>query len=128
MSPSLSHPHLKGETTQGSGPSAGVYGSYNDLQYEGVDFAELVEQLAETESLSEQADIIHYLYLKKSVLPSNYSPIATFMYDFDCNDSCRGLDWDTRIDGQNGCQVRDLLAELYDKAGECEINVLYCTQ
>ena len=63
MSPSISHPHLKGEMIAGS--PHGVYGSYNDLQFEGVDFGELVDQLAETESLSEQADIIHYLYLKK---------------------------------------------------------------
>ena len=35
--------------------------------YENVNVQEMVEQLASTENLQEQADIIHFLYMKKFV-------------------------------------------------------------
>ncbi|XP_060588940.1 probable phosphorylase b kinase regulatory subunit alpha isoform X4 [Ruditapes philippinarum] len=60
--------------------------------YESVNAHELVEQLAQSENLQEQADIIHYLYMKK------------------------GTDWDTEVDGKY-CTVGELLLELYEKAG-----------
>ncbi|KAL8604077.1 hypothetical protein ACOMHN_024902 [Nucella lapillus] len=64
--------------------------SFSDLQ---VDPEELVDTLKESENLQEQADIIHYLYKHK------------------------GSDWNTNIDSKNKCTVRDLLVELYEKAG-----------
>ena len=62
------HPHLKGELAGDGVDATTCFGSYNDEQFEGVDCLELVEQLADTESLHEQADIIHYLFVKKCVL------------------------------------------------------------
>jgi len=32
----------------------------------------------------------------------------------------RGPDWDTHMEGRPGCRVRDLLTELYDKAGHAK--------
>ena len=32
----------------------------------------------------------------------------------------RGPDWDTHMEGRPGCKVRDLLTELYDKAGHAK--------
>jgi len=32
----------------------------------------------------------------------------------------RGPDWDTHMEGRSGCRVRDLLTELYDKAGHAK--------
>ena len=61
------HPHLKGELAGDGVDATTCFGSYNDEQFEGVDCLELVEQLADTESLHEQADIIHYLFVKKCV-------------------------------------------------------------
>ncbi|XP_070197401.1 probable phosphorylase b kinase regulatory subunit alpha isoform X1 [Littorina saxatilis] len=58
-----------------------------------VNVHELLENLKQSDSLQEQADIIHYLYTHK------------------------GPDWDTGIDSQRKCTVRDLLTELYEKAG-----------
>ena len=55
----LNHPHLKGDNYNES-----TVHEYNDNQFEGIDSHCLVEQLADTESLHEQADIIHYLYTK----------------------------------------------------------------
>ncbi|CAH1777077.1 unnamed protein product [Owenia fusiformis] len=66
----------------------GESGVYSDIEYQ-----ELVDQLRETESLHEQADIIHYLWVTK------------------------GSDWDTQIGGKAGCTVTELLKELYEKAG-----------
>ena len=42
-----------------------VVKSYHDSDYDGIECTELVEQLQETDSLSEQADIIHYLFIAK---------------------------------------------------------------
>ncbi len=39
--------------------------STHDKMYEGVDVEDLVEQLKDVETLSEQADIIHYLFMVK---------------------------------------------------------------
>ena len=36
---------------------------YNPEQFEGLDCKDLVDQLKDTVSLHEQADIIHYLYI-----------------------------------------------------------------
>jgi phosphorylase kinase alpha/beta subunit len=32
----------------------------------------------------------------------------------------RGPDWDTQMEGRAGCRVRDLLVELYEKAGHAK--------
>jgi len=40
----------------------------NEKMYEGIDCSELVEQLKDTDTLHEQADIIHYLYTTKYAL------------------------------------------------------------
>ncbi|XP_025085859.1 probable phosphorylase b kinase regulatory subunit alpha isoform X8 [Pomacea canaliculata] len=57
-----------------------------------VDLSDLTDQLQKSETLQEQADIIHYLYTAK------------------------GLDWDTHMDLKKKCTVKDLLTELYEKA------------
>ncbi|XP_071088485.1 probable phosphorylase b kinase regulatory subunit alpha isoform X9 [Haliotis cracherodii] len=62
-----------------------------DTQEE-INITELVETLSHTENLQEQADIIHYLYIQK------------------------GPDYDTKI-GEDTCTVKQLLTELYEKAG-----------
>ncbi|CAD5110977.1 DgyrCDS331 [Dimorphilus gyrociliatus] len=68
---------------------------HNESLYEGIDCIDLVDQLRDSESLHEQADIIYYLYLHK------------------------GVNWETNLEGPNrSCKVRDLLAELYDRAGD----------
>jgi len=54
------YPHLKGEDD----PSEDIT-SMNEKMYEGIDCADLVEQLKDTDTLHEQADIIHYLYTTK---------------------------------------------------------------
>ncbi|XP_069504750.1 phosphorylase b kinase regulatory subunit alpha, skeletal muscle isoform isoform X1 [Ambystoma mexicanum] len=58
-----------------------------------VDFKALVGQLRECSSLQDQADILYILYTMK------------------------GADWDTEIYGNPGATVKDLLTELYSKAG-----------
>ena len=40
-------------------------GLHDDKRFEGIDCEELVEQLKETESLHDQADIIHCLFVHK---------------------------------------------------------------
>ncbi|KAL5012659.1 hypothetical protein ScPMuIL_011210 [Solemya velum] len=60
--------------------------------YENVNITELIEQLSQVENLQEQADIVHYLFVAK------------------------GPDWDTEVGGKS-CTVRELLVELYEKAG-----------
>ncbi|XP_046368664.1 probable phosphorylase b kinase regulatory subunit alpha isoform X4 [Haliotis rufescens] len=62
-----------------------------DTQEE-INITELVDTLSQTENLQEQADIIHYLYIQK------------------------GPDYDTKI-GEDTCTVKQLLTELYEKAG-----------
>ena len=57
------HPHLKGKDE----PSEDIT-SMNEKMYEGIDCSELVEQLKDTDTLHEQADIIHYLYTTKYAL------------------------------------------------------------
>jgi len=57
------YPHLKGEDE----PSEDIT-SMNEKLYEGIDCADLVEQLKDTDTLHEQADIIHYLYTTKYAL------------------------------------------------------------
>ena len=39
--------------------------SYSSEQFEGVDTKELIAQLKDVETLHEQADIIHYLFISK---------------------------------------------------------------
>lgn len=58
--PTAAHPHLKGQDE----PSEDIT-SMNEKMYEGIDIADLVEQLKDTDTLHEQADIIHYLYTTK---------------------------------------------------------------
>ncbi|XP_074651762.1 putative phosphorylase b kinase regulatory subunit alpha isoform X3 [Tubulanus polymorphus] len=62
-------------------------------KYDGIDCQELVDSLKTTEDLQEQADIIYYLFITK------------------------GPSWDTLIGGKAGCTVKDLMKELYEKAG-----------
>ncbi|XP_052282161.1 phosphorylase b kinase regulatory subunit alpha, liver isoform-like isoform X7 [Dreissena polymorpha] len=107
----LAHPHLKGNgrspmCTPNRSPVQSPMGSpkaqhrlwpfmdkfNNDSSYNNVDVHELVDQLSQSENLNEQADIIHYLYIKQ------------------------GPNWDTEVDGKS-CTVRELLVELYEKAG-----------
>lgn len=59
-----------------------------------VDFKALVLQLKETSSLQEQADILYMLY------------------------SMKGPDWDTGLHDEGTATVRELLTELYGKAGD----------
>ncbi|KAF6390634.1 phosphorylase kinase regulatory subunit alpha 1 [Rhinolophus ferrumequinum] len=59
-----------------------------------VDFKALVLQLKETSSLQEQADILYMLY------------------------SMKGPDWDTGLYDEGSATVRELLTELYGKAGD----------
>ncbi|KAL4230406.1 Phosphorylase b kinase regulatory subunit alpha [Mactra antiquata] len=94
-----SHPHLKGSSPCASPSSSPKFhhklwqhAFTQDNNYEHVNEHELVEQLSQSENLNEQADIIHFLYVKK------------------------GSDWDTEVDGKS-CTVRELLVELYEKAG-----------
>ena len=54
-----SHPHLKGDREEKA------VTAYNESQYEGLDVAELVEQLKDAETLHEQADIIHFLFVTR---------------------------------------------------------------
>jgi len=58
------HPHLKGEVVEGESSII----STNEMNYEGIDPSELVEQLKDAETLHEQADIIHYLYMQMYVV------------------------------------------------------------
>jgi len=58
--PTAAYPHLKGADE----PSEDIT-SMNEKMYEGIDCEELVEQLKDTDTLHEQADIIHYLYTTK---------------------------------------------------------------
>ncbi|KAK3769886.1 hypothetical protein RRG08_036931 [Elysia crispata] len=64
-----------------------------ELENEETDVTELVEQLKQSTSLQEQADIIHYLYIHK------------------------GSDWDTHMEEDRRVPVKELLVELYEKAG-----------
>lgn len=59
--PTAAHPHLKGQDE----PSEDMITSMNEKMYEGIDCSDLVEQLKDTDTLHEQADIIHYLYTTK---------------------------------------------------------------
>lgn len=45
--------------------------SMHDIKYEGIDCQELLEQLKESDSLHEQADIIHFLFITKCVSTRN---------------------------------------------------------
>ncbi|WAQ98636.1 KPB2-like protein [Mya arenaria] len=107
--PELSHPHLKGthspfqspygtpHTSPPSSPKAShrawphMDKFSKDATYQNVNVHEIVQQLALSENLNEQADIIHYLYVKM------------------------GPDWDTEVDSKS-CTVKELLVELYEKA------------
>jgi phosphorylase kinase alpha/beta subunit len=64
--------------------SSGTYG--------GVELTDLLEQLAGTNLLQDQADILHFLYLQK------------------------GLKFDCKLNGEEGCTVEVLLEEVYTKA------------
>ncbi|XP_030636698.1 phosphorylase b kinase regulatory subunit alpha, skeletal muscle isoform isoform X4 [Chanos chanos] len=59
----------------------------------GIDYKALAHLLKETQNLQDQADILYILFKDK------------------------GMDWDTHIHGK-GSTVRNLLADLYDKAGD----------
>ncbi|XP_069129417.1 probable phosphorylase b kinase regulatory subunit alpha isoform X5 [Argopecten irradians] len=65
---------------------------HRETYQDNISITELIEQLNNTEVLQEQADIVHFLYTEK------------------------GLDWDTEVGGKT-CSVRELLVELYEKAG-----------
>ncbi|XP_043913493.1 phosphorylase b kinase regulatory subunit alpha, skeletal muscle isoform isoform X2 [Protopterus annectens] len=58
-----------------------------------IDFDALVQQLKQCPSLQDQADILYLLY------------------------NMKGPDWDTQLYDQPGTTVRDILIELYSKAG-----------
>ncbi|KAK6168459.1 hypothetical protein SNE40_020988 [Patella caerulea] len=66
--------------------------SENHNHNEHINPQELVDSLSHTENLNEQADIIHYLFMTM------------------------GIDWDTKLDDKQ-CTVKELLTELYEKAG-----------
>jgi hypothetical protein len=57
---SSTHPHLKGDD-ECEDPII----TTNEKNFQGIDVSELVEQLRDTDSLHEQADIIHYLFTTK---------------------------------------------------------------
>jgi len=67
--PTAAHPHLKGQDE----PSEDIT-SMNEKMFEGIDCSELVEQLKDTDTLHEQADIIHYLYTTK------YAPLLSYCF------------------------------------------------
>ncbi|XP_014680780.1 PREDICTED: probable phosphorylase b kinase regulatory subunit alpha isoform X2 [Priapulus caudatus] len=73
-------------------PTAQVHVERMETLYSGINPEDLLDILREAASLTEQADIIHYLFITK------------------------GASWDTHIDGKPGCKVKDLLQELYEKA------------
>ncbi|XP_077984081.1 phosphorylase b kinase regulatory subunit alpha, liver isoform-like isoform X2 [Glandiceps talaboti] len=96
-------PRLRRKSTAGSQSAFDVQEKQSDRpswsddqsvldMYKGVEAAELVEQLRETTSLTDQADIVHFLFCTK------------------------GPKWDTEITGQPGSTVESLLIELYYKA------------
>ncbi|XP_039609897.1 phosphorylase b kinase regulatory subunit alpha, skeletal muscle isoform isoform X1 [Polypterus senegalus] len=58
-----------------------------------IDFKAIIEQLKECPCLQDQADILYILF------------------------NLKGADWDTELYGHPGTSVRDLLMELYNKAG-----------
>ncbi|ESO88485.1 hypothetical protein LOTGIDRAFT_179098 [Lottia gigantea] len=91
FSPEGTPSHSPGVSPQ---PRRKHYTSLTETQNnnENINVQELVESLQNTENLNEQADIIHYLYMAK------------------------GIDWDTQI-GNRVCTVKELLIELYEKAG-----------
>jgi phosphorylase kinase alpha/beta subunit len=60
--------------------------------FSGVELTDLLEQLAGTNLLQDQADILHFLYLQK------------------------GLKFDCKLNGEEGCTVEVLLEEVYTKA------------
>lgn len=62
-----------------------------------VETKEYIQQLEETESIHEQADILHFLYNNK------------------------GLEFDTNLHGSPGTTIHKLLDELYDKA--CQVKL-----
>ena len=64
------HPHLKGSEQTESNLL-----SYHSEQFEGVDTKELIAQLKDVETLHEQADIIHYLFVTKWVQYSTVGPL-----------------------------------------------------
>ncbi|BFZ14815.1 hypothetical protein BsWGS_17852 [Bradybaena similaris] len=66
----------------------------SSTQNEDTDTTELVEQLKQSTNLQEQADIIHYLFVTK------------------------GPEWDTHMEENMRVPVKDLLTELYEKAGQ----------
>ncbi|XP_067853019.1 phosphorylase b kinase regulatory subunit alpha, skeletal muscle isoform isoform X7 [Heptranchias perlo] len=61
-----------------------------------IDCKALVEQLKMCSQLQEQVEILHLIYVMK------------------------GIDWDTHLTGHPGTTVRDLLIELYTKAGTAQ--------
>ncbi|GFN83950.1 phosphorylase b kinase regulatory subunit alpha, liver isoform [Plakobranchus ocellatus] len=74
-------------------PTASPKTMRKTFEAEEADVTELVEQLKQSTSLQEQADIIHYLYIN------------------------RGPDWDTHMEEDKRVPVKELLVELYEKAG-----------
>ncbi|XP_035825759.1 phosphorylase b kinase regulatory subunit alpha, liver isoform isoform X5 [Aplysia californica] len=96
----ISH-HLKDETDMSASPSDSPHTSPKTSrkhlksvsEVEDTDTTELVDQLKQTSNLQEQADIIHYLFVTK------------------------GPDWDTHMEENKKVPVKELLIELYEKAG-----------
>ncbi|XP_034424898.1 phosphorylase b kinase regulatory subunit alpha, skeletal muscle isoform isoform X15 [Hippoglossus hippoglossus] len=62
----------------------------------GIDYEALVQMLKDTQSLQDQADILHILFKDK------------------------GMDWDTQLHGK-GSTVQTLLTDLYEKVGELKL-------
>ncbi|XP_067663658.1 probable phosphorylase b kinase regulatory subunit alpha isoform X3 [Haliotis asinina] len=86
--------HGSSNLTPSSSPHASPTAHRKRLMdtHEDINIDELVETLSQSENLQEQADIIHYLYIHK------------------------GADYDVQI-GADTCSVKQLLTELYEKAG-----------
>ena len=72
---SNAHPHLKGDDDE----SEDRIITTNEKHFEGFDVSDLVEQLRDTDSLHEQADIIHYLYTTKYVIRDNLTVICQLL-------------------------------------------------
>ena len=86
----------------------------------GVELTDLLDQLASTNSLQDQADILHFLYLQKSVsllLSSNNDKRSCYV----CHSFFRGLKFDCKLNGEEGCTVEVLLEEVYVKV--CSITM-----
>ena len=83
---SNAHPHLKGDDDE----SEDRIITTNEKSFEGFDVSDLIEQLRDTDSLHEQADIIHYLYTTKYVIHDKAFNICLFIASTLFQKNCQG--------------------------------------